>query len=245
VAETEHSEVHTDEIHSEGTVSTTSRGLGAGPQALVIALVFLGGAFGYFFGVRGSKTLTSAVDTGFMVDMSEHHDQAVQIAIMELAHGEDMTVKGFAQDVLLFQRSELGAMSVLLDDHGASRPEYDPHRTVMAWMNMSTELQSMPGLASPDQLTQLEAARGSESDLLFLTLMSTHHTGGLHMAQYASEHGSDPRVTELAGRMATNQAAEVKEYNIAQERLGVPVATTEPSGSGSMASMPGMSGMSR
>lgn len=225
-------------------VAKTKRRLGIGPIALIIALVFLGGAVGYFLGARGSTTPTSAVDTGFLADMSEHHDQAVQMAIMEMAHGQDLTVRGFAQDVLLFQRSELGAMSVMLDDHGASRPEYDPKRTVMAWMNMPTALQSMPGMATPDELAQLDAARGTESDLLFLTLMSAHHSGGLHMAQYAAERASDPRVTELAGRIATNQAAEVQEYAMAQERLGAPPAA-ESTGADSSAhsDMPGMAGM--
>lgn len=202
----------------------------AGPIALIIAVVFLGGAVGYLVGMRGADTPSSAVDVGFMSDMSDHHDQAVQMAIMELAHGQDPTVKGFAQDVLLFQRSELGAMAVLLDDHGTGRPEYDPGRTAMAWMNMSTALSEMPGLATEAEMDQLDAARGRDSDLLFLQLMSAHHEGGVHMAEYAAANASDPRVRELADRMAKYQAVEVREYEMAQRRLGVdPAATSDPS----------------
>ena len=68
-------------------VARSKRRLGIGPISLIIALVFLGGAVGYFLGARGSNTPTSAVDTRFLADMSEHHDQAVQMAIMEMAHG--------------------------------------------------------------------------------------------------------------------------------------------------------------
>ena len=216
------------------------RGIGAGLVSLIIALVFLGGAIGYLVGMRTSETPTSAVDTGFMADMSDHHDQAVQMAIMELAHGEDPTVRGFAQDVLLFQRSELGAMAVLLEDHGATRPDYDPQRTVMAWMGMSTDLASMPGLATEQEMAELNAARGEASDLLFLELMSAHHEGGVHMAQYAAENASDPRVRELAGRMARFQAVEVREYEMSQKRLGAVVAEDGASGTDPMHDMGGM-----
>jgi len=222
-----------DAVHSNRRPS-------AGFIVLILALAFLGGAIGYFFGVRGSETPTSAVDVGFMADMSDHHDQAVQMAIMELAHGQDPTVLGFAQDVLLFQRSELGAMAVLLDDHGAARPEYDPERTAMAWMGMSTLLSEMPGLATEAEMAELDAARGRASDLLFLSLMSAHHEGGLHMAEFAAANASDPRVRALAERMAKYQAVEVREYEMAQERLGAPSnekTETEPD---AMHSMPGM-----
>jgi uncharacterized protein (DUF305 family) len=175
-----------------------------------------------------------------MADMSDHHDQAVQMAIMELAHGQDPTVKGFAQDVLLFQRSELGAMAVLLDDHGASRPDYDPERTAMAWMGMSTPLSEMPGLATDLEMSELDAARGRASDLLFLSLMSAHHEGGLHMAEYAAANASDPRVRALAERMAEYQAVEVREYEMAQERLGAPSGENAETGSDPMHSMSGM-----
>ena len=229
-----------EQTDQQQDVVSQNRRLSLGPVALIIALVFLGGAFGYFFGVRGSETPTSAVDVGFMADMSDHHDQAVQMAIMELAHGQDPTVLGFAQDVLLFQRSELGAMAVLLDDHGASRPEYDPERTAMAWMGMSTSLSEMPGLATEAEMAELDAARGRASDLLFLSLMSAHHEGGLHMAEFAAANASDPRVRALAERMAKYQAVEVREYEMAHERLGAPSSEKTETESDAMHSMPGM-----
>lgn len=209
---------------------------------LVAAVLFLGAAVGYLIGVRGSQTASNAVDVGFLTDMSEHHDQAVQMAIMELTHGQDPTVKGFAQDVLLFQRSELGEMAVLLADHGAIRPEYDTARTAMAWMDMPAEMGSMPGMASAEELTGLGAARGDAADRLFLSLMSAHHEGGVHMAQFAAEHAADPRVRELAGRMAKYQSVEIREYAMAQQRLGV-----TPAGNGDSASDPmhDMGGMER
>jgi len=232
--------VSPEQMVNDAEAVPTNRRPGASAIALIVALIFLGGAIGYLVGVKGSKTATSAVDVGFLADMSDHHDQAVQMALMELAHGQDRTVKVFAQDVLLFQRSELGEMKALFDNHDTTRPEYDTQRSAMAWMGMPTEMQSMPGLATPEELAQLDAARGAQSDLLFLSLMSAHHEGGLHMAQYAAEHSADPRVRELAARMAKYQAVEVQEYKMAQERLGASEGANAAAGSDTMHDMPGM-----
>jgi len=232
--------VSPEQAVNDAEVDPTNRRPGASAIALIIAFIFLGGAIGYLVGVKGSKTATSAVDVGFLADMSDHHDQAVQMALMELAHGQDRTVKGFAQDVLLFQRSELGEMKALFDNHDTTRPEYDTQRSAMAWMGMPTAMQSMPGLATTEELAQLDAARGTQSDLLFLSLMSAHHEGGLHMAQYAAEHSADPRVRELAARMAKYQAVEVQEYKMAQERLGASEGASAAAGSDAMHDMAGM-----
>ena len=203
---------------------------------LVLAVAFLVGAVGYLIGVRTSEQSTSSVDVGFLVDMSDHHDQAVRMALMELAHGQDPTVRGFAQDVLLFQSSELGAMGVLLDEQGATRPDLDPDRTAMAWMAMGSPVGSMPGMATETQLTALDAARGTEADLLFLELMTAHHRGGLHMAQYAAVHASDARVRAIAARMAQYQEVEIREYEAQRDRLG----SSSGASAGTMAAMPGM-----
>jgi uncharacterized protein (DUF305 family) len=189
------------------------------PIALAAALIFLGGAFGYLIGVRGSEAPSSSVDVGFLNDMSDHHDQAVTMALLALERSEDQVVLGFAQDVLVFQRSELGAMSVYLADQGATRASFDPERTAMEWMGMPTTLSSMPGMATDEDLALLQAAEGEAFDLLFLELMGAHHEGGIHMSEFAAANAEDPRVRALAGRMAENQTIEVREYESYADRL--------------------------
>src|SRR5690606_39992691 len=39
----------------------------------------------------------------------------------------------------------------------------------------------MPGMASSEQMEELRNADGLEADRLFLELMITHHSGGIHM----------------------------------------------------------------
>ena len=60
--------------------------------------------------------------------MSDHHDQAVTMALSVYNRTTDPTIRSFAQDVLVFQRAELGRMAAYLEDHDAVRPDYDPER---------------------------------------------------------------------------------------------------------------------
>jgi len=179
---------------------------------VVMAFSFLAGAVGYAIGVRQEKTPSNATDVGFLVDMSDHHDQAVTMALTVYNRTTDPTIRGFAQDVLVFQRSELGRMAAYLEDHDAVRPDYDPDRPAMAWMGMPMAASRMTGMASEDQLTALAEATGRELDLMFLDLMTVHHRGGIEMADYAAVHAADPRVRTLATRIARQQTSEIEEY---------------------------------
>ena len=75
-------------------------------------------------------------------------------------------------------------------------------------------------MASKAEMQALADAQGGEADRLFLELMRAHHEGGIHMAEYAAENGSNERVRELAGRIAEYQRIEVREYTMLMERLG-------------------------
>lgn len=198
------------------------RALALGPTkwaALGLALMFLVGAAGYFIGVRTASPPTSAIDEGFLQDMSDHHDQAVLIAQAELTNGSDPVVRDFAMEVLLFQRRELGIMQTYQQERGILAADYDPERLTMTWMDMARPLSAMNGMATPEQLAELDAADGIDADELFLRLMMEHHRGGVHMATYAADHAVDPKIAVLAQRMARNQEAEIGEYQVVLDRL--------------------------
>jgi uncharacterized protein (DUF305 family) len=190
-------------------------------KAVILGLAFtaLVGLAGYVVGVRLTQPPTSAVDEGFLADMTSHHDQAVELAMLQLANGSDVTTRGFAEEVLLLQRWELGLMYAYQAERGAVQPEYSIDRPTMAWMDHELPLQQMPGMASEEQIARLSQATGRDADVLFLQLMQEHHRGGVHMASYAAEHARDPKVRELAARMARNQATEINEYQTEIDRL--------------------------
>ena len=196
-------------------------GLSWGKVAVLgLALAFLGFAIGYVATGERSPGPDSA-DVGFLQDMLTHHDQALGVAALTVAYGEDPIVRSFAREVLTFQSYEIGVMTQMLDDWGYTRE--DRSDEAMAWMDMAVPVEQMPGLLTEEQLDQVQDARGAELDRLFLELMASHHRGGLHMAQEGAELASDDSVAALADRIARNQAGEINEYRMTAEARGLDV----------------------
>jgi uncharacterized protein (DUF305 family) len=172
---------------------------------------------------RDDQVSASSVDVGFLQDMDYHHDQAVEMAELQLMNGESPDVDHLAREVLLVQAFEMGSMQRTLEEWGYST--YDEHRPpeAMAWMGMPVPVAQMPGLQSEEQMAELGEAEGSEADALFMEMMVDHHVGGLHMAEYAARNAGTEFVRDLAAAMAENQAKEINAYAGVAERSGLPV----------------------
>jgi uncharacterized protein (DUF305 family) len=186
----------------------------AGLSWFRVALVGLAAAFlGFAVGVVATQDRSPAADSvnvGFLQDMITHHDQAIQVARVVLAYGEDPVVNSYAQDVLADQSYETGVMTRMLGEWGHTRE--DRSDQAMAWMGMPVPVAQMPGLLTDDQMAELKAARGRDLDRLFLERMAEHHRGGIHMAEAAAQTAGSSDVRELAQRMAHNQSGEIDEY---------------------------------
>ncbi len=187
---------------------------------LGLALAFLGFAVG-FVATRDRPPSADSADVGFLQDMLTHHDQALGVATLTVAYGEDPIVRSYAREVLTFQSYEIGVMTQMLEEWGFTRE--DRSDEAMAWMDMGVPVEFMPGLLTEEQLDEIGEARGSELDRLFLERMAEHHRGGLHMAQEGAARASDDGVVELAARMERNQATEINEYRLTADALGIDV----------------------
>ena len=153
--------------------------------AIGAALVWLGFGLGYFVANAGSVPDENSADVGYLQDMITHHEQALTMAQYGLANGDSSEVKTFAREILLFQSYEIGLMENKLNSWGFSRQNRS--ETAMAWMGMGMPVESMPGLATDDQMNALALAEGLESDVIFLELMAAHHRGGADMGLAAAD----------------------------------------------------------
>jgi uncharacterized protein (DUF305 family) len=189
------------------------------PKVAVLgaALAFLGFAVGLLV-TRDRPPGEDSVDVGFLQDMITHHDQALGVATLTVANGEDPTVRSLAREVITFQSYEIGTMTQMLRGWGQSRE--DRSDEAMAWMDMPVPVEAMPGLLTDEQLDRIGAARGTDLDRLFLDLMAEHHRGGLHMAHEAAALAHDDDVADLAARIERNQAGEIDEYRLTADSLG-------------------------
>jgi uncharacterized protein (DUF305 family) len=198
-----------------------AQGLSWGRVAVLgVALTFLGFAIGFTV-TRDRPPAADSADVGFLQDMITHHDQALGVAALTSAYGEDPTVRVYAREVLTFQSYEIGVMTQKLRDWGYTREERSDE--AMAWMDMAVPLEQMPGLLTDDELDQVREAEGAELDRLFLELMAEHHRGGLHMAEEGARLAEDDDVAALAARIEHNQAGEINLYRMAAESLGFDV----------------------
>ena len=201
-----------------------------------VSLLLLGAAAGMLVGLPDSSATsapgTDSVDVGFAQDMSQHHQQAVQMASWERDHTTDPALKQLAFDIETTQLQQIGQMQGWLALWGA--PLDSPGGRHMAWMSSpdhahgvatsSSGVDTMPGMATSDQLRALRASSGPQLDVLFLQLMLRHHQGGVVMLQYGVDHASVPEVRNLAAQMLSAQTSE-SEYigQLLSARGGTPL----------------------
>jgi uncharacterized protein (DUF305 family) len=186
---------------------------------LVIACAFATGAGVYAWQQWNDTPRPSEVDVGFYDDMSAHHRQAIDMAVLYLARGTDPVLRLAAEEVLLLQAGELYRMQRDL----ARWDETGSPDTAMQWMDMAGAQDEQPGMASETEMARLAEAEGAELDDLFSQLLIDHHAGGLHMAQAAAADASIREVREVAAAMAETQRTEVDETNARRQKIGLPI----------------------
>jgi uncharacterized protein (DUF305 family) len=115
-----------------------------------------------------------------MSGMIAHHAQAVQMAGWAPSHGASPAVRRLCERIVVAQRDEIAFMQQWLRDRGLPVPEPDPRGHLMPGMDHPM---LMPGMLTPEQMTQLDQARAAEFDRLFLTFMIQHHQGAIAMVE--------------------------------------------------------------
>ena len=144
-------------------------------------------------------------EVGFARDMQVHHAQAVAMASMALDRSSDDEVLAMALDMVQTQQAQIGMMHGWLSTWEVPRYGDDE---AMAWMGHPVD-GLMPGMATPEQMGRLAAARGPAFDLLFVQLMHAHHSAGLPMAQAVLDASDVQPVVELATSIRDSQSAEL------------------------------------
>ncbi len=131
-------------------------------------------------------------DVDFVQGMIGHHAQAVVMSDWAPSHGARPDLQVLCKRIALSQHDEITMMqSWLQDRHLAvpdplhmlkgSPPTQDMGGMNMPGMAMGPHQALMPGMLTPEQMRQLDAARGTTFDTLYLKDMIAHHEGALGM----------------------------------------------------------------
>jgi uncharacterized protein (DUF305 family) len=140
-------------------------------------------------------------DVRFMQGMIAHHAQAIYMSRLAAARQANPRLVKFAKKIDQSQLAEIRLMQEWLRANEQFAPD------TSAWHQMS-----MPGMLTGDQLKQLEVAKGTDFDRLFLTFMIQHHQGALQMVKdlFATPGaGQDVDVSVFANDVHTVQTAEI------------------------------------
>jgi uncharacterized protein (DUF305 family) len=140
-------------------------------------------------------------DVRFVQGMVAHHAQAIEMTdLVGLRSGHD-DLKLLARRIALSQADEIEMMREWLSSRGEEAPGAHAHHGM-----------TMPGMLTPDEMTQLAGATGREFDRLFLELMIKHHAGALLMVGdlfAAPGAAQDAELFAFASDVDTDQRAEI------------------------------------
>ncbi|WP_421922926.1 DUF305 domain-containing protein [Maricaulis maris] len=151
-------------------------------------------------------------DVRFMQGMILHHYQAVQMAALVGDRTNTSDLVDIAGRIDASQADEIAFMQGWLRERGEDAPDPagDPHA-----MHHGGH-QTMSGMATPEQMAELAAARDMAFDALFLELMIAHHEGAVDMVQHLlNQRGSayDPILFDFVNDVRGEQEAEIRRMN--------------------------------
>ena len=160
----------------------------------------------------------SEADVRFMTGMIGHHAQALVMAGFAPANDASRQIRTLTARIINAQKDEIALMQRWLLDREQPVPEVD------ATGHMEHAM-LMPGMLTPQQLEELEKARGPEYDRLFLTYMIQHHEGAVTMVRdlFATDGAAQDDIAfKLASDVQVDQITEINRMRSMLEALPTP-----------------------
>ncbi|WP_338048602.1 DUF305 domain-containing protein [Mycolicibacterium llatzerense] len=155
-------------------------------------------------GMSGGSTAPAAnfndADVMFLQMMYPHHAQAVEMAKLVPTRSQNQQVKDLATAIENAQAPEMQQMTTLLAGFGKPAPS-------------ATMSHSMPGLMTPQQMTELTGLSGAAFDKMWLQMMVEHHQGAITMANDELKNGTNADAKKMAEAIIAAQQGEIATMN--------------------------------
>ena len=152
-----------------------------------------------------------------MQGMIGHHAQALRMVALAPTHGASAKLLLLCKKIDISQHDEIATMTQWLLDHHQAVPDTSKPMAM-----------PMPGMLTPDQMKQLEAAHDTTFDRLFLTFMIQHHNGALEMVrQLFATNGAaqTPEVFQYATDVSVDQTAEIDRMHALLNSYSAPTSS--------------------
>jgi uncharacterized protein (DUF305 family) len=200
-------------------VATITTACASGARSTVVPTATAGGAapgaidYDALYRARqdSARMRFTEADVRFMTGMIAHHSQALIMSALAPTHDASPSVRTLAARIINAQKDEIALMNQWLRDRGKPVPEVQISGLTMT-VQGAEHAHHMPGMLTPEQLQQLDKAKGAEFDRLFLTLMIQHHGGAVTMVHELFEAGgasADDQVFKVASDIQVDQITEI------------------------------------
>jgi uncharacterized protein (DUF305 family) len=190
-------------LPAAGSPSTATRW--AWPALGVILLAAFAGLAALWWTSRPPAEGDPAVT--FARDMTAHHRQAVEMAILIRDRSQDAELRQMLLDVILTQQAQIGQMQGWLTVWGlplaGSRPPMSDHS------GHGADMPPDMGMASDADVESLRTLPLAEAEIKFLRLMILHHQGGVYMSRVTLDQTRRPEVVQLAESIILSQEKEI------------------------------------
>lgn len=170
---------------------------------------------------QAERNQFTEADVDFMTGMIAHHAQALVMSNMAPTHGASASIQTLAARIINAQKDEIATMQNWLRSRAQPVPEVHIEGTSVMLHGVDghhgADHADMPGMLTPEQLEELNQARGRDFDRLFLTFMIQHHRGAVTMVDelFATDGAvQDESVFKLASDIHVDQITEI-------ERMGL------------------------
>ena len=150
-------------------------------------------------------------DVAFMQGMIAHHAQALAMVALIPSHTSRQSIQLIGERIKISQQDEIALMQHWLRDHNKPVTIVDSN-DVAHMPGMEGMTMMMPGMLTPEQMTQLAQANGPAFDRLFLEGMIRHHEGAIKMVKdlfAIPGAGQAPEVFTFASGADADQRAEI------------------------------------
>lgn len=150
-------------------------------------------------------------DVQFMTGMIGHHAQAIVMAGLAPSHGASPSIRILAARIINAQQDEIATMQAWLRDRRQPVPEVHMEGTTLM-AHGHEHILHMPGMLTEAQMQELDRARGSEFDQLFLTYMIQHHKGAVTMVRElfnTDGAGQEDVIFKVASDIHVDQVTEI------------------------------------
>ncbi len=163
----------------------------------------------------------TSADVRFVTGMISHHAQALVMAGLSPTHDASPAIQTLSARIINAQQDEIETMQQWLRDRGQLVPRVEIHGTTLM-VHGPDYAMHMPGMLTAEEIQELDSARGSEFDRLFLTYMIQHHQGAVTMVLrlFATDGAAqDEAVFKLASDIQVDQITEIERMKLMLETL--------------------------